>query len=586
MPEIHPHTERLELDNGALARAVAQVPAGEVPRQTLAWLDERRVCIELVAPRAPRSEWLWYSAAAARRAGLRTERLAPLVRSGQLGECFYVAYDVGDALPLADYRQHLGLPLSRAFDLLTGIARALDTVVGDGLYPTEVGPGSIFVDPHGRPLLTDLGVAREALGNPPAEVDVNAAWVAPEVLSSGLPSQRSAVYSFGALAYTLLIGARPHHGTADQIALADPPSAHEVRPDLPESLDRVIATAMARDPGGRYRSATEALDMVEIVLHDALSAPAREPRRRFARPPRPARANGRPAAPAAPVAPAPPEPEAVQRPKRRRPVLAGVLVLAAAAAGAVGGVLLGGEEEPAPVKPGRIASGDVAMRVPVGWRGSSTAVGALEAHPEGDRRSGLTLEPVDEPVAPDEQAGPVRLGNIEAWRDDGVQVQGARSAVSYVIPTSDGKLVATCRASSGAEPGTLALCERTLSTLRLPAATNLPLADVVAQQEAWRAATNRLNEQRAQARRSLAAADRPFGQGLAAQALQRVHERAATRFDRLPGGADVAAAARRTAAAYGALARAAGADSRSRWHAAVERVRRGEAALRRALDAA
>jgi Protein kinase domain len=580
MPDVHPHAERLELDNGALARAVEQVPAGEVPRQTLAWLDKRRVCIELVAPRAPRSEWLWYSAAAARRAGLRTERLAPLVRSGQLGECFYVAYDVGDALPLADYRQHPGFSLSHAFDLLTGIARALDGVVRDGLYPTEVGPGSVFVDPQGRPLLTDLGVAREGLGNPPAEVDANAAWVAPEVLSSGLPSQRSAVYSFGALAYTLLTGAPPHQGTADEIASADPPSAHAVRPDLPESLDRVIATAMARDPGRRYRSATEALDMVEIVLHDALSAPAREPRRRFARPPRPARPNGRPAAPA------PPEPRAVERPKRRRPVLAGVLVLAAAAAGAVGGVLLGGEEEPAPVKPGRIVSGDVAMRVPVGWRGSSTAVGALEAHPEGDGRSGLTLEPVDEPVAPDEQAGPVRLGSIEAWRDEGVQVQGARSAVRYVIPTSDGKLVATCRASSRAEPGTLALCERTLSTLRLPAASNLPLADVVAQQEAWQAATNRLNERRAQARRSLAAADRPFGQGLAAEALQRVHERAATRFAGLPGGADVAAAARRTAAAYGALARAAGADSRSRWRAAVERVRRSEAALRRALDAA
>ena len=48
----------------------------------------------------------------------------------------------------------------------------------------------------------------------------------------------------------------------------------------------------------------------------------------------------------------------------------------------------------------------------------------------------------------------------------------------------------------------------------------------------------------------------------------------------------MAAAARRTAAAYTALARTAGTTSTERWRAAVERVRRSEDALREAIAAA
>ena len=585
MPDVHPDTEKLAGSDGPVARAVQEATVGDVPRQSLAWLDERRVCIELVASRAPDSEWLWYSAAAARRAALSADRLAPLVGNGQLGECFYVAYDVGEAVPLATYREESGMSLAQAVAILSGIARALDAAVREGLFPAEVSPSSVFVDPHRGAVLADLGVAREALGNPDPAIDANAAWVAPEVLSAGAPSARSAVYSFGALAYTLLTGAAPHQGNAQEVALADPPSVHEARPDLPELLDMVIGTAMARDPRQRYPSTAEALDLLKIVLHDTLSARAVEPDGAPAAPGRRPSPRARPGrtegfgAPATSSARSPCSPgEAPDR--------GPALVFAALGAGAVGGSLLGDEDETAVAKPGRVVSGDVALRVPVGWRGSSSADGAIEAHPEGDPRSGLTLEPVDAAVEQAEQAGPVRLGELEAWRNAGAQVEGARSAVRYVIPTTAGKLVATCRASSRAEPGTLALCERSLSTLRLPAATSLPLADVVAQQERWQAAVDRLNERRAQARKSLAAADRPFGQGLAAEALARVHERSAARFARLAGGADVAAAARRTAAAYRALARAAGTDSRRRWSAAVERVRRSEAALRRTLDAA
>jgi hypothetical protein len=190
---------------------------------------------------------------------------------------------------------------------------------------------------------------------------------------------------------------------------------------------------------------------------------------------------------------------------------------------------------------------------------------------------------VDAPVERAEQGTPVRLGRLEAWREPDADVAGARAAVRYVIPTETGKLVATCRAGSPSAGATLETCERVASTLRLRSATGLPIAAVVAQQDRWQTEVTLLDKERAAARRNLARAELPAGQRLAAEALERLHIRAAVRFESMPGGEAVAAAARQTAASYRALARAADGESSLQFDAARARIRRSEASLRQAI---
>ena len=263
-----------------MARALEGVRVGEVPRQTVAEYDGGRVCVNAVACSDPDGRWLWYSAAAAKRASLSGDRLAPLVASGQFEGGLYSAYGVGDAIPLMVYRENAELSTEQILQLLWGIARGLDASVQAGLQPAEVTPESVFVDPRRGAMLVDLGVAREALGNPPAAIDVNAPWVAPEILLERGADERSAVYSFGALAYTLLTGAPPHEGRPDDIDAVAPPSVSEARPDLPEALDIVIATAMSNDPQQRYRSASEARGLAQLVLQERLAGAAARPRER------------------------------------------------------------------------------------------------------------------------------------------------------------------------------------------------------------------------------------------------------------------------------------------------------------------
>ena len=652
MAKASPSSMPLSLGEEWIARALEGIEIADAPRQVLAEVDDRTVCLNVVAAGDGSEDgWSRYSTTATRRASVTGDRLCPVVATGHMDDRFFVAYEIGHARAIYADGQLAALPSAACVQLLHGIGRGLDQVAAADFYPTELTPDSVFVDSSRGAVLADLGVAREALGNPPAAHDRHAAWVAPEVLKGEEPVERSVVYSFGALLYTLLTGASPHVGGRDE-----PPSIRRLRPEIPEALEIVVSTAMARDPRRRYRTVAETRSLANILLQGDLvptSTPDPKARRKIpaalsapkpltrgsAAPPlrrrshealdaakrrhsqaasasaeagesakrRMSRATAataeaveaakrRTSKPASATASAAPRARSARVPAgvrafrdqtatrlRALPALPLALAGGVVVAGVLAGVLIAGPGPEEPPPPQTFARSGLQVRLPGDWKGTVPAAGALAAHPADDPSSGLGLELVDEPVQREEQGNPVRLGGLEAWREPGADVAGAGAAVRYVIPTESGKLVATCRASPRAAPGTLSNCERVVSTLQLRSATGLPIAAVVEQQERWQSEVARLGKERSAARRNLARADRPAGQLVAAEALERVHDRAATRFAALPGGEAVADAARRTAASYRGLAAAADGESSQRWNAARARVRRAEATLRQAI---
>ncbi len=79
----------------------------------------------------------------------------------------------------------------------------------------------------------------------------------------------------------MLAGRRPREGDSDAAVLQAhlteaPPTLRELRPELPELLDGVIARAMAREPAERYRSAGDFAKDLATVLAPAVT-PTRAP---------------------------------------------------------------------------------------------------------------------------------------------------------------------------------------------------------------------------------------------------------------------------------------------------------------------
>ena len=187
-------------------------------------------------------------------------------------------------------------PLTVDEVLRTGIqlASAVETAHQAGIVHRDIKPANVLVSSYGAPGLTDFGIAGRGadtslLSRPPsgdaeesAEVGVSVPWAPPEVLyvqNEGTPAlaERGDVYSLAATLWQLLVGRSPFEvpgGDNSAYALMPrirtQPVPSTGRPDVPPSLERILAQSMAKDPALRPGSALELarlLQGVEQELH-------------------------------------------------------------------------------------------------------------------------------------------------------------------------------------------------------------------------------------------------------------------------------------------------------------------------------
>ena len=174
----------------------------------------------------------------------------------------------------------------RALALATQIAGALDAAHARGLVHRDVKPANILLA-GGTPehaYLTDFGVAKRTAtatdltrqGALIGSVD----YVPPEQIEGRELGPAADVYALGATLFHMLAGRPPHEGDSDAAVLqahltAAPPALRELRPELPELLDGVLARAMAREAADRYKSAGDFAKDLATVLAPVRSAPAR-----------------------------------------------------------------------------------------------------------------------------------------------------------------------------------------------------------------------------------------------------------------------------------------------------------------------
>jgi len=169
------------------------------------------------------------------------------------------------------------LTVARALEVGIKVAAAVETAHQALILHRDVKPANILLTTYGEPALTDFGIAGGAEGEGLAEAQgVSIPFAAPEVLNgSTVGDAASDVYSLGATVYALLAGRAPF-STGDGMSEVEliqrtlrggpPPTG---RADVPPTLERVLATAMARDPANRYDSAAafgRALQGIEAEL--------------------------------------------------------------------------------------------------------------------------------------------------------------------------------------------------------------------------------------------------------------------------------------------------------------------------------
>lgn len=100
------------------------------------------------------------------------------------------------------------------------------------------------------------------------------AYRAPELFVYGTkPDERSDVYSLGIILYEMLTGERPFSGETENELMqrhsqVPPPPLVAFRSDLPDGLETVILTALAKDPSKRHPSTEAFVEELNAAIDD------------------------------------------------------------------------------------------------------------------------------------------------------------------------------------------------------------------------------------------------------------------------------------------------------------------------------
>ena len=228
---------------------IARGGMGVVYRATHVGLDRpvalKVISRELADRRGFRERFLRESRLAAR---LEHPSVVPIYDSREVdGELLVIMRLVegGDLRKLIDTEGPL--PPQRAINLLAQVADALDAAHAAGNVHRDVKPHNILVEGD-RAYLSDFGLAKaidESGAASGASVVGTAQYMSPEQWRGDSIGPAADVYSLGCVLYEAITGVAPFER-----------EEAETPPEMPHGVDEAIRRAVAKDPAGRYATAT------------------------------------------------------------------------------------------------------------------------------------------------------------------------------------------------------------------------------------------------------------------------------------------------------------------------------------------
>jgi hypothetical protein len=252
---------------------------GEVWRACDTETNNRTVAIKLLPPHLAQDHTFVqrFRREADAAAQLNNPHVVPIHNYGEIDGRLYVDMRLIEGRDLQAVLAAGPLKPAQAVRIVEQVAKALHAAHKVGLVHRDVKPSNILVDEDDFAYLIDFGIARGAdQTRMTGTSGVIGSWpyLAPERLRAGQVDGRADVYALACVLYECLTGATPFPGgdTEQQIAahfMEPPPRPSITDPNVPASLDAVIATGMAKDPDQRYATTVE----LSIAARDAITTP-------------------------------------------------------------------------------------------------------------------------------------------------------------------------------------------------------------------------------------------------------------------------------------------------------------------------
>jgi WD40 repeat protein len=185
----------------------------------------------------------------------------------------------------------LPTPLSTIRKIISQLGDALDYAHTRGLVHRDIKPSNVLIDEGGNCLLSDFGIAKIVEGT--SRLTSSGAiigtpyYMSPEQGSGRKIDARTDVYALGVMLFEMATGRVPYMAETPVAVIfkhiQDPlPIPRQFNPALPEAVEKVIVTALAKRPEDRYQTAGDLVRALQAAIpgdtHEGKGAPGQEVR--------------------------------------------------------------------------------------------------------------------------------------------------------------------------------------------------------------------------------------------------------------------------------------------------------------------
>jgi Tol biopolymer transport system component/predicted Ser/Thr protein kinase len=230
---------------------------------------------------------------------LSNPHICGLYDIGREGDTEYLVMEYIEGETLADRIARGRLPLSQVLRYGTEIAQALQHAHRAGITHRDLKPGNVMITSSGIKLL-DFGLAKLAGpdGNSSNAADAltlvnpitaegmivgTVVYMSPEQIEGRAVDHRTDIFALGCILYEMTTGQRPFGGSshvsiASAILSSDPAPVRSLEPSAPAALERIILTALEKNPDDRWQTAQDVARQLRWLSEPSTSAEERIPR--------------------------------------------------------------------------------------------------------------------------------------------------------------------------------------------------------------------------------------------------------------------------------------------------------------------
>jgi eukaryotic-like serine/threonine-protein kinase len=211
-------------------------------------------------------------------AGLQHPNVVAVFDRGDIDGTYYIAMQYLEGHSLKELID-AGLSPEQAAMLIRQVLEASRFAHRHGVVHRDLKPQNVIVDPEGKAVVTDFGIARAGVSEITQTGSVMGTphYLSPEQAQGQDVTAVSDLYSIGVILYEALTRRVPFEGeSAVAVAMkqvSQPPQRpSSIAPEVSPALDAVVMRALEKDPGQRFQSADAFIAALDAAIADPTAA--------------------------------------------------------------------------------------------------------------------------------------------------------------------------------------------------------------------------------------------------------------------------------------------------------------------------